>query len=58
VARLSQRRALGVLFLVLAVALGGVAAAAAKHRVWVVAFAAGAIGLWLASLAWSLLRAR
>jgi succinate-acetate transporter protein len=58
VARLSQRRALGVLFLVLALALAGVAAAAAKHRIWVIAFAAGAIGVWLGSLSWSLFRSR
>jgi hypothetical protein len=58
VGRLSQRRALGVLFTVLGLALAGVAVAAAKHGVWVVTFAAGAIAAWFGSLAWTLLRAR
>jgi hypothetical protein len=58
VARLSQKRALGVLFTLLGLALAGVAVAAAKHGVWVVAFAAGAIGAWFGSLAWALLRPR
>jgi hypothetical protein len=58
VARLSQRRALGALFALLGLALGGVALVAAKHHVWVIAFAAGAIGAWLGSLSWSLLRPR
>jgi drug/metabolite transporter (DMT)-like permease len=58
VPRLSQRRALGALFAVLGLALAGVAVAAANHQVWVIAFAAGAIALWLGSLSWSLLRPR
>jgi hypothetical protein len=58
VARLSQRRALGVLFAVLGLALAGVAVAAANHHVWVIAFAAGAIGAWLGSLSWSIFRPR
>jgi hypothetical protein len=58
VSRLSQKGALGALFLVLALALGGIAVAAAAHAVWVVAFAAGVLALWLAQLSWSLLRPR
>jgi len=38
--RLTQRTALGVLFLALALGLGAIAVAAARHSVWVVAFAA------------------
>jgi class 3 adenylate cyclase len=58
VGRLSQRRALGVLFVLLGLSLGAVAVAAAKHGVWVVTFAAGAISAWFGSLAWALLRPR
>jgi ABC-type uncharacterized transport system permease subunit len=49
----SQRRALGLLFLVLAAALGAVAVLSALQggRAWVVAVAAAAIALWLADLA-------
>ena len=48
-----QRRALGALFSVLALMFAGIAytaAAAGAVRGWVVAVAAGAIGLWLAGL--------
>jgi uncharacterized SAM-binding protein YcdF (DUF218 family) len=55
VAAPSQRRALGALFLLLAVGFAGVAAAAivarAGARSWVVAFASAAIALWLLGLA-------
>ena len=51
----SQRRALGALFLLLAVGFVGVAAAAiAAHagaRSWVIALAAAALALWLLGLA-------
>ncbi len=59
----SQRRALGALFLVLAAAFAGVAAAAgaadsnAAGR-WVIAIAAGAIALWLLGLAVRAFRTR
>jgi hypothetical protein len=53
----SQRRALGVLFGFLALALAGVAWAAALAKQWVVAVAAGVIALWLASLMVSAFRA-
>jgi hypothetical protein len=57
----SQRRALGALFLVLAALFGGVAfmaAQAARDRagLWVVAFAAAALGAWLLSLSARALR--
>jgi hypothetical protein len=49
----SQRRALGLLFSVLAVALAAVALFSAFEggRAWVVALAAGALALWLGDLA-------
>ena len=47
----SQRSALGVLFLVLAVLFAGIALAALDARVWVIALAAGALSTWLGSLA-------
>ena len=48
---MSQRRALGVLFLVLTIGLGGVAYAAFVADQWVIAFAAGVIAAWLATMA-------
>ena len=46
-----QRRALGALFLVLAVAFGGIAFAAGAAREWIIVAAAAAIALWMAGLA-------
>ena len=48
-----HRRALGLLFCVLAAGLGAIAVAAALAggRAWVPALAAGAVALWLADLA-------
>jgi len=53
-----QHRGLGILFAVIATALVALAVAAAGHgaRGWIVAAAAAAIALWLASLALSALR--
>jgi hypothetical protein len=47
-----QRRALGLLFLALAVGLAAVAVLSALEggRAWVVALAAGALAVWLADL--------
>ena len=56
--RPSQRRALGVLFLLLTGFFAGIAIAALDHRVWVVAVAGGALAVWLGSLAVNALRAR
>ncbi len=56
VAAPAQRRALGGLFLLLALAFGGLAFAAADARQWVVLAAAAAIGAWLAGLAVRALR--
>ena len=53
-----QRHALGALFILLAAAFAGIAYAAADARVWIVAVAAAALGLWLAGLAVRLLFAR
>jgi hypothetical protein len=49
---MSQRRALGLLFLVLAAGLGAVAVLSALEggRAWVVAISAGAIAIWLADM--------
>jgi len=51
VAAPSQRRALGVLFLVLALAFAGIAIAAGTAGQWIIVGAAAALGLWLAGLA-------
>jgi hypothetical protein len=56
-----QRRALGALFLVLALTLAGVATAAAdaardETGLAVIAFAAGALALWLGLLSFRALR--
>jgi hypothetical protein len=57
----SQRRALGALFLLLAVGFAGIAAASARGaggevRRWVVALAAAALAVWLGGLALRALR--
>ena len=58
----SQRRALGVLFVVLGGMFAGIAVASAASAEgaagWIVAVAAAAIGLWLLSLAARALRPR
>ena len=52
-ARAVQRRALGVLFTAIAVSLALVAvwSALSGGRAWVIAFAAGALALWMGDLA-------
>jgi hypothetical protein len=52
----SQRRALGALFLVLAALFAGIGVAALGARVYVVAFAAGVLAIWLGSMAARALR--
>ena len=47
---MSQRRALGVLFSLLAALFAGVAYAAFRAEVWVVALAALVLGTWLATM--------
>ena len=47
----SQRRALGALFAVIAVFFVGIAVTAFEAEVWVVTIAAGALALWMASMA-------
>jgi membrane protein YdbS with pleckstrin-like domain len=47
----SQRRALGALFLLLAVAFAGIAFAAGTAREWIIVAAAAAIAVWMAGLA-------
>jgi hypothetical protein len=54
----SQRRVLGALFLILAIAFAGFAwtAAAAGGRAWVIAAAAAVLALWMLQLTWQMLR--
>ena len=54
----SQRRALGLLFLALAVFFAGIAWAAAVAGPWPVAVAATVLGIWLAVLGVDALRTR
>jgi formate hydrogenlyase subunit 3/multisubunit Na+/H+ antiporter MnhD subunit len=54
----TQRRALGALFVVLALALGGIAVASGFAGRWVIAAAAAAIAVWLGTLALQGLRPR
>jgi hypothetical protein len=63
VAAPSQRRALGVLFALIAVFFVGIAATAFQAAreeawIWVIAFASGALALWMASMAVRALRTR
>jgi hypothetical protein len=46
-----QRHALALLFTVLGLSFVGIALAAGRAGVWIVAVAAAALGLWLGSLA-------
>jgi hypothetical protein len=55
---LSQRHALGLLFLVLAAGFGGIAVAAGRAGVWVIAVASAVLGGWMASMSFRLLRRR
>jgi hypothetical protein len=56
--RVSQRRALGLLFLVLTLGFGGIGYASADAGEWVIAAAAVALGTWMLTLSLRLLRAR
>jgi len=47
----SQRRALGVLFLALTLGLAGIAVAALRDGIWPIAFAAAVLSGWLATMA-------
>jgi hypothetical protein len=58
---MGQRRALGTLFALLALALAGVAFESARSAGgsagrWIIAFAAAAIAVWLATLSFRALR--
>ena len=55
-AMLSQRRALGLLFLILTLGFAAIAIAAGREGVWVIAFAAAALGGWMATMSLRLLR--
>lgn len=54
----SQRRALGALFLLITIFFVGVAASAYEAEVWVVVIAAGALALWMGTMAVRALRPR
>jgi hypothetical protein len=56
VAAPAQRRALGALFAVLALAFGGIAVAAGAAGQWVILASAAALTLWMAGLALRALR--
>jgi hypothetical protein len=56
VAAPAQRRALGALFAAIALAFGGIAAAAGTAGQWVIVVAAAALALWMAGLAVRALR--
>jgi len=53
---LSQRHALGLLFLVLALGFGGIALAAGRAGVWVISAAAAALAGWMVTMSLRLLR--
>lgn len=53
----SQRRALGALFSLIAIFFVGIAASAYAAEVWVVVVAAGALALWMGSMAVRALKA-
>jgi hypothetical protein len=52
---MSQRHALGLLFLALALGFGGIALAAGRERVWIVALAAAALCGWMGTMSLRLL---
>ena len=52
---MSQRHALGLLFLVLALVFGGIGVAAGREGVWVIAAAAAALFCWMATMSLRLL---
>jgi hypothetical protein len=55
---LSQRHALGLLFLVLGLSFGLIAVAAGRAGQWVIAAAAAALGGWMATTSLRALRGR
>ena len=55
---LSQRHALGLLFLVIALGFAGIALAAGREGIWVICAAAAALAGWMATMSIRLLRPR
>ena len=55
---MQQRHALGLLFLFLSACFAGIAFAAARAGVWVIALAGAALGAWLGSNALRALKRR
>jgi hypothetical protein len=53
---LSQRHALGLLFLVITSGFGFIALSSARAGFWVIALPAAALGAWMATMSWRLLR--
>ncbi len=54
----SQRHALGLLFLALALGFAFIALSAARATFWVIALPAGALGGWMLTMSMRLLRGR
>ena len=52
---MSQRRALGLLFLAISLGFAGIALAAGRERVWVIAAAAAALCAWMGTMSLRLL---
>ena len=55
---MSQRHALGLLFLALGLGFAGIAYASGRAGVWVIAVAAAALGGWMLTMSLRLLRRR
>jgi len=55
---ISQRRALGFLFLFLAAGFAGIAVSSGQAGFWVIALPAGALGGWMVTMSLKLLRRR
>ena len=55
---LSQRHALGLLFLALALGFAFIAYSSGRAGFWVITVPAAALGGWMVSMSWRLLRRR
>jgi hypothetical protein len=55
---LSQKHALGLLFLVLGVGFAGIALSSGRAGFWVIALPAAALGAWMVTMSFRLLRRR
>ena len=55
---MSQRHALGLLFLALTVAFAAIAYSSGREGIWPIALAAAALGAWMLTMSLRLLRRR